>query len=296
MDGSESRGDSSPAFAYAIAKEMGVDTTGMTPKEVFEIINKKGGSVSSKKPGKRGKTGERKKTEKATKPKAEKETTDTIVSATAAERDHILGEGVSKKAQDAYDTARKNEKNITKDCVSIASEIGVQMSGLDFSVKTASSVADKIERAKKEDRENGVPERSDEEIVSDMWDIVRYTGIGAHNDLVKHTVDVMDQFEKNGYQIVECVNKYTIPNTTYKGIHLAVKSPDGQMFEYQVHSEESLRVKNINHKLYEEARNVRTSPERRAYLEAEMKKNTESVPMPKDIETLVTFRDGRRGR
>ena len=280
--GDDTRDDANNAVAYAIAKEKGIDTEGMSPKEVWKAIEDEGGiSKGSEQPAKSPSK------EKEKKQGAEK-TTRKIVSATAAEKDHIIGDQFSKEAQKKYDEIRGKEKQITQDCVAIAEDTGLEMNGLEFSVKTGSSVADKIERTREKERKKG-NSPSDEEIVSDMWDLVRYTGMGKHDDLADNTMKVMEQFKRRGYEIVECDNKYLNKGVPYKGIHLAVKSPDGQMFEYQVHSEESMRIKNINHKLYEESRNIRTSPERREYLQREMIRNTESLPMPKNIEKLKSF-------
>lgn len=280
--GDDTRDDANNAVAYAIAKEKGIDTEGMSPKEVWEAINKKGGVPNKSRQTER--SAPKEKEAKRGNEKAPRK----IVSATEAEKDHIIGERFSKEAQRKYDEIRGKEKQITQDCVSIAEDAGLEMSGLEFSVKTGSSVADKIERMKEKRRKEG-KNPSDEELVSDMWDLVRYTGMGKHDDLADNTMKVMEQFRRRGYEIVECDNKYLNKGVPYKGIHLAVKSPDGQMFEYQVHSEESMRIKNINHKLYEESRNIRTSPERRDYLQREMIRNTESLPMPKNIEKLKSF-------
>ena len=75
---------------------------------------------------------------------------------------------------------------------------------------------------------------------------------------------------------------------------MGVLDADGQRFEVQMHSEESLEVRNRSHPLYEEARKPSTSPERREELEKQMIELVKTLPMPKDIEKLKSYKGGVR--
>lgn len=204
------------------------------------------------------------------------------VSGTEAAKDHVI-HGASAKTQEIYDRARANEKLITPVMTEIAAELGCEMTGLEYSVKTASSVADKLERKAAE----GVPE---EKAISKMNDLVRYTQLGAHNDLVANAASTKGMLEARGFEITEVDNKWLKQDAVYKGIHMTVKSPEGQSFELQFHSSESMAVKNENHKMYEESRKVGTSNARRAELESKMKSNTSSMPNPAGVEQLQNYR------
>ena len=207
-------------------------------------------------------------------------------SATMAAKDSDLSKhmpNISKGAQKAYDKARASEKAITADLYDVNEAMGAKMDGLPFSVKTASSVADKIERKKKD-----APWKTDEQIVGEMGDLVRYTSLGEHNKLVDLTRKTIEELEKKGYTINELDNKY-LSDGNYKGIHLQCVSKDGQKFEYQIHSKESLDVKNKLHPMYEEARNVATPVARVNELNKKMKELSDALPMPEGIETLKSF-------
>ena len=204
------------------------------------------------------------------------------VSGTEAEKDHVI-HGASAKTQEIYDNARACEKLITLVMTEIAAELGCEMTGLEYSVKTASSVADKLERKVA----NGMTEV---EAISKMNDLVRYTQLGAHNDLVANAVSTKGMLEAKGFEVTEVDNKWLKQDAVYKGIHMTVKSPEGQSFELQFHSSESMSVKNENHKMYEEARKVGTSESRRAELEAKVKSNTSSMPNPAGVERLQNYR------
>ena len=201
-----------------------------------------------------------------------------------AEKDHIL-HGRSAEAQAIYDKARANEKIITPVMLQIAAELNAQMVGLQYSVKTASSVEDKIQRRLKES--GGT--KSDEQIVAEMGDIVRYTLLAEHNDLVATTQRTSASLQALGYKVIKLDNRYLTPNASYKGIHLDVVSPEGQVFELQIHSPESMAIKNAAHILYEEARSVNTAPDRAKQLMEEMRTMWGELPMPKDIETLTNY-------
>ncbi len=135
---------------------------------------------------------------------------------------------------------------------------------------------------------------SDEQIVREMGDLLRYTVVADHDDLVAVTKSFVKGFSSSGYTVDEIDNKYLSGQGTYRGIHLGVLDKDGQRFEVQVHSEKSLEVKYRNRTLYEEARKPSTSPERRAELEREMAELVKSLPRPKDIEKLKSRKGGVR--
>lgn len=91
------------------------------------------------------------------------------VTGTAAAKNHTIP-GASAEAQKAYDDIRSKEPQISKDMVDIANNSGSAMYGLDYSCKTGSSVANKIERKQEKN-----PSLTDTEIVKSMGDAVRYT-------------------------------------------------------------------------------------------------------------------------
>lgn len=187
-------------------------------------------------------------------------------------------------AQKAYDKARKAEPKITKDLVNISKGLGMEMTGLKYSVKTGSSVDSKIKRKRKEGK-------SDSDIVKNMGDLVRYTQMGKHSDLGTNTAKTIDALKKNGYKVTKVDNKYLDKNSDYKGIHLDVVSPTGQKFELQIHSKESMAVKNKLHPIYEKARMMPEGSPERVKLENQMREISASLPMPKGIENVKNYEE-----
>lgn len=210
------------------------------------------------------------------------------VPGSAAMLDNRLGQGVSQAAQLRYDKALSEERIITENMMKLADKQSASLSGLEFSAKTGSSVGDKIERQKAK----AVPgiTLTDEKIVDEMGDLVRYTVVSKHNEIANVTTSFIDGLEKEGFSVLELDNKYIIEGTAYKGVHLEAVSKGGQKFEIQVHSIDSLAVKSKSHILYEEARKVSTPLARKQELDIEMRKLCDSLPNPQGIENLKSFR------
>ncbi len=214
-----------------------------------------------------------------------------IVSGTEAAKDCKLPSTRSKEAQAAYDKARSAEPKITEMMCEIADIVGSKMHGLKYSVKTASSLEDKIQRQMKAAREAG-EEISDVDVVSNMNDIVRYTQMTDHDNIGDAALKTIDELKARGCEIVEVDNKYLYEKPGYRGVHINAKSPNGQPFEMQIHSDVSMEAKEKGHPLYEEYRNVNTSPERKLELDRQMNEIYSAVPMPKNIDKVKNYKKG----
>jgi hypothetical protein len=203
-------------------------------------------------------------------------------SGSAAAKDHVL-HGRKSVTQSVYDSARGAEKSITPDMEEIAGELGAEMVGLEFSVKTASSVEDKIRR-------KVAAGETEENVIQGMSDLVRYTQQGRHDQIVVRAARTIKKLQEKGYDIIEVDNKYLNPDNNYKAVHINAMSPNGQKFELQIHSPESLGVKNKIHPLYEEWRKVSTSQGRRDELAKQMKEISARLPIPDDIASVSNLR------
>lgn len=213
------------------------------------------------------------------------------VPSSAAMLDHNLSSEVSAEAKAIYKKAREAEPAITNVLVKAVDDIpGARLDGIEFNVKTGSSLEGKIARKMADDRKAGLRVATDAEYVGRMTDLVRYTEVvPVQDDIVGATKDVMKRLENEGLECIELDNKYIDGDGSYKGVHLLFKDKSGVVFEYQVHSEESMIVKNTNHELYEIARDVRTPDDEKIRLEMEMRQRAASLKNPEGIETLKSF-------
>lgn len=212
-----------------------------------------------------------------------------VVSGSASQNDYIL-EGCQTRAQVAYNMARANEPRITLDMLAIANELGTSMEGLEYSVKTASSIKSKIDRKTNKALEAGEIPKQDFEYISETGDLLRYTEVVNHDDMANKVRETVELLEDKGYVLDEIDNKYLNKEGRYKAVHLNFTSPSGQAFELQVHSQETLAASRATHTMYEEWRNPGTSPERRTELFSEIKSTYDSLPLPKNIEQLSNYK------
>ena len=365
----EERMDASPRVAYGIAKGMGIDTTGMEPKEVYEAIAKNGGQARGKfargnkeyefhKSGNKPSfSGSYKTPGGVSLPKikdgavwdksvlkevdriAKKDNfgkkydrivknlkSDDIQYQVGADGKMVASlpglsqqfnnkmSGKSAECNKIYRDKIQKGKQITKDMVEVTNDMPGRLMGLENCYKGGSSAAEKIERKRRKDIEaadalyrlgkiskeeaDKRKSKTDEDYTRGFDDIVRYTILSDHDDTVKTVNDSIKKLGDKGYELVELDNKWlptvdsqgNVKPSEYKAVHLTFKSPTGENFEVQVHSKESMKVKNLNHKLYEEQRSPKTSEGRAIELGAKMAKNLLGLKEPQGIMDLKTIK------
>ncbi len=199
------------------------------------------------------------------------------ITATAAAKNHTIP-GASSEAQKAYDDIRSKEPQISKDMVDVANNSGSAMYGLDYSCKTGSSVANKIERKQEKN-----PSLTDTEIVQSMGDAVRYTQLTDHDKIASTTKKTIKDLQAKGYTVNEVDNKYQDATSDYKGVHIGAVSPSGQQIELQIHSKESMKVKETIHPMYDIARDAKTPQRVKKALQMEMHDISSKMATPKGV-------------
>ena len=190
--------------------------------------------------------------------------------------------------QKRYDEIVAKEPQITKDLTDIVKAQGGRFAGIAARIKAADSLERKIKK-NIADPEKDV--YTPEEAISNMGDLIRYTAMAPSHDKLGETCNnVVAGLKESGYHIIEVDNKWMDPTKEgYRGLHLEVVTPDwSQHFELQIHSDESLDVKQRQHPLYELTRkmNEKEPTPLRNDLKHVSIEMGESLPMPKGIEKL----------
>ncbi|MGM9540878.1 hypothetical protein [Anaerovibrio sp.] len=211
-----------------------------------------------------------------------------VISGSMSDNDYILT-GCEPQAQMAYNIARASEPAITMDMLEIADELGSSMEGLEYSVKTASSIKSKIERKTDTAIRQGRLPKSDVEYVQETGDLIRYTQIVPHNQMADMTNKTIALLMAKGYVLEKVDNKYLNPNGRYKAIHLDIATAQGVHFEMQIHSPETLAANRATHAMYEEWRSPDTKAERKEQLYKVIRSIYGAVPQPKDIMTVKNY-------
>lgn len=182
-----------------------------------------------------------------------------------------------KQAEKLISIAKEKDIVITKDLQSIIDKTNGRLAGLDYRIKSTDSLVRKlIDKSELK----GI---SVDEYASKITDILRYTNVSTTKNFTSDYYSIIDNLIKKSYNIVEVTNTLGDINASYRGINCLVSDKDGYVFELQFHTEESLNIKEVNHKLYEEARLKTTNKARRLELYKEMQKNSIEIPMPPDI-------------
>ncbi|HKX29540.1 MAG TPA: hypothetical protein VJ302_17755 [Blastocatellia bacterium] len=177
-------------------------------------------------------------------------------------------------ARDLLAKARKAEPRVTSDITRLAKGTGGKMEGLEFRLKSEESLARKL----KDTPPNGIR------------DALRYTIIFDNENLSVNTNRVLDALEREGYEKLKVKNTFR-PNERYQGINTSFRSPEGQVFELQMHTPESFNVKqNLTHEVYEELRLLPEDSPRAAELKQQIVDiSNDNIPRPPNIDGVKNF-------
>lgn len=125
-------------------------------------------------------------------------------------------------------------------------------------------------------------------VAQSLKDVVRYTVVHPqHDKLAEATKNVASTLKANGWEITGYKNFYAKDDAPYKGIHIIGKTPSGEYSEVQIHSVDSLAVKNQNHVDYEVYRDSTRSPSDRKKAQTACKQRSSKLSAPKDLDFLT---------
>ena len=202
---------------------------------------------------------------------------------------------LKEEAVDYYKRCVEVEPKITADLCDITDELGTELFGIKFRLKSAGEnangvcrFADKIDGNMKKAEKAGHP-ISYKEAAEGVHDLVRYTMASTPKTLVPNYLETKEKLEAKGYRFVRVKNtweSYSI-NVPYRGVNTQVESPYGIIFELQFHTAESFVIKEITHEMYEIARDPRVSEEERTSQQKQAYELFDRMTAPDRISEIV---------
>ncbi|WP_288061375.1 minor capsid protein [Rodentibacter caecimuris] len=187
-----------------------------------------------------------------------------------------------KSAKLLWEKAQKVEPKITADVTEIISSVGGKAEGLEYRLKSLTSLKRKI----KTEISAGF---SEQQAVESIHDIVRYTAIFDENTFVEQYQKMQEQLLQRDYSTFVVKNTWQ-DGSAYKGVNTFVSTfieKDNTIFEIQYHTQQSFELKNGKlHKLYEEFRDPEIPEQAKAKIFLEMQKLSANLKVPKDINLI----------
>ena len=186
-----------------------------------------------------------------------------------------------KSVKEVMETAKEQEKAITKDIKELTEKAGGKNVGIDFRLKSQDSALRKVKEVFED-----LGEEVDESYgIDSMWDLVRYTAVFDKNELVEKGQNLIKSLKSKGYKIREIKNTWNNEKNPYKGINIKIVSPEGQKMELQIHTDKNVQVKEKMHKVYEKSR-IEKSESKKEELRKQMEKIGEEYERPIGVENF----------
>jgi hypothetical protein len=161
---------------------------------------------------------------------------------------------------------------------------GGRLEGLEHRRKDDDRIKEKIAEMLKR-----MPDRTVEEVVRALPDIIRYTFCFKSESYTAGYWDIKGRMEERGYSMVYSKNHWR-DDPQYKGINTRWVTAEGQRFEVQFHSEESFYAKqHVTHKSYERLRNPLTPDDERQELRSFQQEVCSWIDVPDDATTLPDY-------
>lgn len=177
------------------------------------------------------------------------------------------------RAQELVSEAWLHEAEVTADLMAAVEKVGSKLAGLEFKIKTESSLIRKL-------KADGLDTK--------MKDVLRFTSLSDEKDMVNAYKSIMADLESKGYNVSAVKNYWLDAKSAYKGVNTNLVNPSGYEFELQFHSPHNLEVKERMHKLYEKERvlDLKENAQEIAQIRLEMDGIAKDYIRPSDINLI----------
>lgn len=181
------------------------------------------------------------------------------------------------QARDVIAKIYQKEENLTRDVREVDQDSSCSgwLVGLENRLKGEERLKEKIGEVIKR-----MPDRTLEDVAHDLPDVIRYTFCFSPENYTDGYWGIKDRMESSGHTMIYSQNHWR-GNLEYKGINTRWMTDDGQRFEVQFHTPESVHAKQeLTHGAYERLRNPLTTDRERRELRSFQKEVCSWVAIP----------------
>jgi hypothetical protein len=162
---------------------------------------------------------------------------------------------------------------------------GAWLEGLEHSLKGEDRLKEKVADL----LDTGSPDATIEEILGQIPDAIRYTFCAEPENYREVYWDIKERLEARGYEMQYSENHWY--DTQYKGINTRWVAAEGERFEVQFHTPESVYAKqHITHEAYERLRNPLTHDDERRELRVFQREVCSWVIAPEGAADIPNYR------
>jgi hypothetical protein len=181
------------------------------------------------------------------------------------------------RTRDVIAKIYRKEENLTRDLKVVDQDpsCGGWLVGLENRLKGEERIKEKIGETLKR-----MPDQTVEDVAHELADAIRYTFCFSSEGFRDGYWQIKDRMESSGHTMIYSKNHWR-GNQEYKGVNTRWITDDGQRFEVQFHTAESLHAKQeVTHRAYERLRNPLTSDNERQELRSFQKEACSWVAVP----------------
>ena len=179
---------------------------------------------------------------------------------------------VEKAAKALRAKIAKLEPGVSEEMIDLASKYGARLDGFEYRLKAEKSLGRKIENEYKTDEFGGDVDKC----ANSMSDVVRYTVMTSNAKYTATVENALSDLRAKGY--TTRVKNYWEEGQPYRGLNVALTSPEGLNIELQFHTPQSMYVKKKTHVLYEAYREEKDDNKRRKMFDAMVQITDKLIP------------------
>ena len=181
-----------------------------------------------------------------------------------------------------HEKANALDARLTGTMTALSKKTGGELVGLEYRIKSTDSLARKIEADAKESHSGDMNKAA-----ANISDASRYTMVYNNDNYTQGVDTVVKTLQQQGYEVR--AKNFWQKGDDYQGVNIKMRAANGHVIELQLHTQDSLKIKETKlHPVYEKFREE-TNPVQKAALWATMVAIADSIPTPANYDQLQSI-------